>query len=264
MKSKLPCALHQITPFNTRTSFYRGYVTFFSKQVSEKGAARTLEEFVFSEKYNFQEGRDASTQPEMLARLFDGVVHAFIHVGHGVEFGLKGMLVEGTLSPTQRDEYSKLGFQGLSLAAVHDVHVKECLPRSLFAPSSIISVDDIANRLSSFALDAPAPTNTPTVSKTGGVHVFDIVARIVKDDRFNHKAPADIVTQFTEIITQHFPALREYAEQWTVDLNQPGEVERKMEELVWFNSLAYGVGGSTPNGFQPDFYLCVIFSWTRQ
>ena len=81
---------------STRTSFYQGYVSFFSKQVSEKGAARTLEEFVFSEKYNFQKGRDASTQPEMLARLLDGLLHPLIHVGYGVEFGLKGMLVEGT------------------------------------------------------------------------------------------------------------------------------------------------------------------------
>ena len=87
---------------SARTSFYQGYVSFFSKQVSEKGAARTLEEFVFSEKYNFQKGRDANTQPEMLARLFDGVVHPFIHVGYGVEFGLKGMFVEGTLSPTAK------------------------------------------------------------------------------------------------------------------------------------------------------------------
>lgn len=77
-------------------SFYRGYVSFFAKQVCEKGVARTLEEFVFSEKYNFQEGRDASTQPQMLARLLDGVVHPMIHVGYGVEFGLKGMVAEGT------------------------------------------------------------------------------------------------------------------------------------------------------------------------
>ena len=81
-------------------SFYQGYVTFFSNQVSEKGAARTLEEFVFSEKYNFQKGRDANAQPEFLARLFDGIVHPLIHVGYGVEFGLKGMFVEGTSCDT--------------------------------------------------------------------------------------------------------------------------------------------------------------------
>ena len=83
-------------PHSTSGRYYQGYVSFFSKQISENGAATTLEKFIFSDKYNFQEGRDASTQPEMLARLYAGVVHPLIHVGYGLEFGLKGMLVEGT------------------------------------------------------------------------------------------------------------------------------------------------------------------------
>lgn len=105
MKSKLPCSSLQVPLFNVRGSFYQAYVSFFSKQISEKGATSTLEEFVFSEKYNFQEGRDANTQPEMLARTFAGIVHPLIHVGYGVEFGLKGMLVEGLwLQIQQRDK----------------------------------------------------------------------------------------------------------------------------------------------------------------
>ena len=150
------------------------------------------------------------------------------------------------------------------MAAVHDVYVEGRFPPSRFAPGSTNGVDDIANRISSFALNSPAPTNTPIVSKTGGVHAFDILARILKYDRFNHKATADIFifTQFTEIITQHLPTIREYTDQWTVNLNQSGEVERRMEELIWLSSLVYGVGGSTPNGFQPDFYLCVTSALT--
>ncbi|KAI9463455.1 hypothetical protein HD554DRAFT_2175559 [Boletus coccyginus] len=214
--------------------FYQGYVSFFSEQVSEKGAASTLEEFVFSDKYNFQQGRDANTQPEMLARLVAGLVHPFIHVGYGVEFGLKGMFVEG-----------------LAMAAVHDVAARGSLSASLFTPSSTNSADNIANHLWSFALDAPATTNTPIVSKAGGVHAFDIVARILKDDRLNHRAPGDSA----ELLNEYSPIVREHAEQWTIDLDQPGEVERKMEELVWLSSLVYGVGGSTPNGFQSDFFL---------
>lgn len=97
--------MHQISSFSTRGSFYQGYVSFFSEKISEKGAASTLEEFVFSDKYNFQNGRDANTQPEMLARLFAGLAHPLIHIGYGVEFGLKGMLVEGTwLEILHRDE----------------------------------------------------------------------------------------------------------------------------------------------------------------
>jgi hypothetical protein len=104
-------------------------------------------------------------------------------------------------------------------------------------------------------LDAPATAESPIVSKTGGVHAFDIVARILKDQTFKRRDPADFLKHFTEILAECSPTIREHAEQWTVDLNQPGEVERKMEELVWLSSLLYGVGGLTPNGFQADFFL---------
>ncbi|KAH0834191.1 hypothetical protein J3R83DRAFT_11503 [Lanmaoa asiatica] len=219
-------------------NFYQGYVSFFSKQISEKGAASTLEEFVFSEKYNFQKGRNANAQPEMSVRLFEGLVHPLIHVGYGVEFGLKGMLAEG-----------------LALAVAHDVRVPGSLPPSLFAPSSTDSMRHIATRLSSLTLDAPAATSTPIVSETGGVHAFDIVARMLKDDRLNIKPSTDPINQIVEMLIKYSPTVREHAEQWTVDLNQPGEVERKMEELVWLSSLVYGVGGLTPNGHQCDFFL---------
>ncbi|KAG8215387.1 hypothetical protein J3R82DRAFT_8988 [Butyriboletus roseoflavus] len=219
-------------------NFYQGYVSFFSKQISEKGAASTLEEFVFSEKYNFQKGRDANTQPEMLARFFGGFLHPLIHIGYGVEFGLKGMLVEG-----------------LAMTAVHDADVKGSHLPLLFSTVGTDSVDHITNHLSSFALDAPASTNTPIVSKTGGVHAFDIVARILKDDKLNRRAPADYAERFKELLVEYSPTIREHAEQWTVDLNQPGEVGRKIEELVWLSSLVYGPGGLTPNGHRSDFFL---------
>ncbi|KAI9463453.1 hypothetical protein HD554DRAFT_1313829 [Boletus coccyginus] len=218
--------------------FYQGYISFFSEKVSEKGAASTLEEFVFSDKYNFQQGRDVNTQPEMLARLFEGLVHPFIHVGYGVEFGLKGMFVEG-----------------LAVAAVQDVVVKGSLPSSLFTLSLTNGTDSIAGRFWSFALDAPATTNTPIVSKAGGVHAFDVVARILKDNRFNPRAPKGSIARFVELFNEYSPTVREHAEKWTIDLDQPGEVERKMEELVWLGTLVYGVGGWTPNGFQSDFFL---------
>lgn len=67
-------------------------ITFFAKAIEEKGASATLEEFIFSERYNFQPGRDADSQPEMLCRFVDAVMHPLIHCGHGVEFGLKGMI----------------------------------------------------------------------------------------------------------------------------------------------------------------------------
>ena len=80
--------------------FYQGYVSFFAQKASEKGIANTLEEFVFSEQYNFRKGEDADAQPELLSHFLQGLVHPMIHVGYGVEFGLKGMVVEGMHSVT--------------------------------------------------------------------------------------------------------------------------------------------------------------------
>ncbi|KAF8554274.1 hypothetical protein OG21DRAFT_1112733 [Imleria badia] len=172
----------------------------------------------------------------MLSRLFHDVLHSMIHIGYGVEFGLKGMLVEG-----------------LALVAVHDVHGRGfLLPSSFFAPCSTNIVENTVNRFSSFALDAP---DTPSVFRTGGVHAFDIAARILKDDGIKRREPADFLKHFAEILAEYSSAIKEHAEEWTIDLNQPGEVERKMEELVWLSSLIYGVGGLTPNGFKSDFFL---------
>ncbi|KAG2065067.1 hypothetical protein BDR04DRAFT_1122127 [Suillus decipiens] len=75
-------------------NFYVAYKAFFSKIFKERGLSGTLEEYVFSKKYNFMEERDASTQPVMFERFLGDLFHAFIHVGYGAEMGIPGMVVE--------------------------------------------------------------------------------------------------------------------------------------------------------------------------
>ena len=175
------------------------------------------------------------------------------------------MIAEGTSYEILHwDEYPESASQGLSIAAIHGVDVRGSHLPLVFAPVATDSVDHITNHLSSFVLDAPTATGTPIVAKTGGVHAFDIAARILKDDRLNRKASADYAKQFNEILAEYSPTIREHAEQWTVDLNQPGEVGRKIEELVWLCSLVYGVGGVTPNGHQSDFFLYVTRSFKNE
>ncbi|KAF9235891.1 hypothetical protein BU15DRAFT_64442 [Melanogaster broomeanus] len=222
-------------------NFYQGYVTFFSKQIDDKGAAGTLEEFIFSEKYNFQDGRDATSQPEMLLRFVDGLSHPMIHVGYGVEFGLKGMLAEG-----------------LSLCAVQLMHKTGLYPPSFFAASPTAEVDGTADLLSSLVLNAK-PAAAPTVSKTGGVHAFDIMARMLKDDQLKPKAVGGAIHQFADTAAALGTVIQRYAEMWTVDLTKPGEIERKMEELIWVSSVTYGVGGfDAAKAFKSDFYLLFL------
>lgn len=118
-------------------------------------------------------------------------------------------------------------------------------------------MDHIASHLSALVLDVAPATTPSSASKTNGVHAFDIVARMLKDDRLKRKPSKQPMMQFTDTLTEHGSTISSYAEQWTVDLNRPGEVEHKMEEVVWLSSLAYGVGGLVPSGFRSDFFLCV-------
>jgi hypothetical protein len=66
-------------------------------------AATVLEKYVFSQKANFDPDRDTKgqTQPEMLNRFVNGLLHPMIHIGYGLEFGLLGTLAEGECANTK-------------------------------------------------------------------------------------------------------------------------------------------------------------------
>lgn len=77
--------------------YYGAYLAFFTREAQAKGIAAVLEEFVFSPKANLGPDPNAphKDQPQMLSRFVSGLIHPMIHTGHGTEFGLPGMLVEG-------------------------------------------------------------------------------------------------------------------------------------------------------------------------
>jgi len=125
-----------------------------------------------------------------------------------------------------------------------------------------VQVDNIASQLSSLVLDI-APATAPSIlSKTNGVHTFDIVARMLKYGRLKRKPSKEFVTQFSDTLAEHASTILSYAEQWpgTIDLNRPAEVEHNMEEVIWMSSLTYGVRGLRPSDFQSDFFLYVTSS----
>lgn len=87
------------------SSFFSAYLRFFSNVIQERGSKSVgalLEEFVFSDRANYGLKTTATTgkydQPEMLNRFLAGLLHAQIHVGYGAEFGLPGMVAEGSFS----------------------------------------------------------------------------------------------------------------------------------------------------------------------
>jgi len=89
--------------------YYQAYLEFFSSQLVTKGAEKTLEDYLYSKGVNFNDraGVDGSRQPEMFGRFMSGLMHPLIHVGYGLEFGLLGVLAEGTSFWIQPNEHAK-------------------------------------------------------------------------------------------------------------------------------------------------------------
>ncbi|KAI6013231.1 hypothetical protein EDC04DRAFT_718557 [Pisolithus marmoratus] len=197
--------------------YYQGYVAFFSQEINEKGTPMVIEEYIFSDRFQYQEG--AADQPEMLSRFMSSVIHALIHVGHGLEFGLKGMVVEG-----------------LALAAVHDVWGKDLYLKHFFTEGSEVVAEIIDSKVDT--------------------HVFDIIARMVRDDNLRVNNVQDPHREFKQTVTEPAATIRGYATQWTVDVTKTGEIERKMEELIWLSSALYAIGGfDEVKGFTGEFLL---------
>ncbi|KAG1893872.1 uncharacterized protein F5891DRAFT_1131148 [Suillus fuscotomentosus] len=226
-------------------NFYAAYKSFFIKVIDERSLSSTLEEYIFSKKYNFIEGRDASAQPVMLARFLGGLFHAFIHVGYGAELGIPGMVVEGE--------------QRLALASVHSY---EFLPSRLFEPSGTTGVEEATTWLAALVLNTKTSTAPSQLEQPPRNHAFSILAKIMQDSTFTPKEIKKHFNNFDGLMSEHGDTLWHYAEQWTIDPSQPGEIERKMEECIWTSTIIYTIGGwNKDRSFTADFtYMHLVTS----
>ena len=82
------------------------------------------------------------------------------------------------------------------------------------------------------------------------IHAFTILARVLAD-------PALAPRQFSEdefyqeIVKDHGDHIVKYVNEWNLD----GNLDKKVEELLWTNVLIYAVGGSEEEGtFNADFF----------
>ncbi|KAJ4484153.1 hypothetical protein C8J55DRAFT_570899 [Lentinula edodes] len=211
-------------------TYYSAYLAYFDNVVREyKGdAALLMEKYIFSSEANFASTTESGRSPQMLCRFLASILHPLIHFGYGVEFGLPGMMSEG-----------------LAQTAIHDVYMAPLIPESLFTFVSNV------------------PNNSTTDSPP--VHAFTVVARILNDPQF--KIPG---TQFFEtyyqLLDKHAVALVEYANEWTVDAQKLAsdskEIDRKIEELQWTNTILYAVSGYRKDEeFNADFiYMHLVTS----
>lgn len=100
--------------------------------------------------------------------------------------------------------------------------------------------------------------NATVTPDSGDVHAFTILARMLKDPRFDGRKDLGddfFLTLYTDVMEKQADAIKEHTSVWTIDMSRPGEVERKMEELVWTIALTYGIGGwGKADYFKADFF----------
>ena len=81
--------------------YYDAYLSYFSEYLRDHTPHETFERFIFSSAYNFDPdlaAKKGKKHPEMLNRLLAGLLHPFIHLAYGIEFGLPGQAAEGWLN----------------------------------------------------------------------------------------------------------------------------------------------------------------------
>ncbi|OAX36703.1 hypothetical protein K503DRAFT_694635 [Rhizopogon vinicolor AM-OR11-026] len=219
--------------------YYAAYVAFFMKSIDKKGSSATLDEYIFSKKYNFIEGRDASTQPAMLIRFFASILHPFMQVGYGTKFGIPGMVAEG-----------------LAMASAQKSHRFMFLPSSLFEHDHMNVVEEANTQVALLPLNIKSPIAPPELDQPKGNHAFSILANIIQDPQFAPEEIQKYINALKRLVTERSADIWRYTEQWTIDLSQPGEIERKIEECIWTNTIIYAIGGwSKEKGFTANLFF---------
>ena len=90
--------------------YYDAYLSYFSEYLSDHTPNEAFDRFILSSASNLDPDLAANDvndikrvaderkkHPEMLNRLLAGLVHPFIHLAYGFEFGLPGQVAEGSL-----------------------------------------------------------------------------------------------------------------------------------------------------------------------
>jgi hypothetical protein len=126
-------------------------------------------------------------------------------------------------------------------------------PLSLFERRSTTALEEIT---APHLLNRKTPRAPAELDQLKNNHAFSILAKIIQDPRFAPKEMEEYISDLRGLMVAHGADVWRYAEQWTIDLSQPGEIERKMEECIWTNTIIYAIGGwSEEKSFTASFHL---------
>jgi hypothetical protein len=191
-----------------------------------------------------------------------------IHLGHGAEFGLPGMVAEG-----------------LAWTAVHHPTNASIMPPSVFGPTHATNSSGssgpgvVASLLGALSLNSASTSGEKgTQGRSEGIrderyqaqlragpHAFTILGKAIKDPLLAPPKkgwrgdlddicapPGDKGKDEDDNSKKRRARVVELAEEWAqgVEIRSGPDgaaaLEAKVEELAWMNALMYGVGGWTP------------------
>ncbi|KAJ3761323.1 hypothetical protein EV360DRAFT_38040 [Lentinula raphanica] len=124
--------------------YYNAYLEFFTESilVQKREISSVLEEFVFASQtrrtdLNAERKSGGSLQPLLQVTFFEGLLHALIHVGYGLELGLPGMIIEGLVLSDGDAGYITSGLKSLSVGtrAASSLHAFTILARVMEDPA---------------------------------------------------------------------------------------------------------------------------------
>ncbi|KAI9459257.1 hypothetical protein BJY52DRAFT_1267314 [Lactarius psammicola] len=184
----------------------------------------------------------------MLNRLLAGLVHPFIHLAYGFEFGIPGQIAEG-----------------LANTAVHPAVQTELVPPSFFSkPPEPGILSGLTSKLSLLRTAPVHGEKRPT---------FAFLRRIRDHPKFSpealhselekprqHRYRAVVPKAADSVVA----LVEEWANEWLVDARTDVDIERRLEgmveEVTWGNVIWFAVRGWQARGdsgrtFNADFFL---------
>lgn len=213
-----------------KEDFYNAYMNFFGTEIKKNGLPATLEKYVFSYDANW-----GPSELRMLDRFLSGLFHSMIHFGHAPEFRVNGMAAEG-----------------LAQTAVHEPSLQNLFDLSFFTESNKTST-----YLSPLTSALSLSNSATKQFRQDRVHSFTILSRILADDRLKAGTACgqDMNVLSSEVLKNAGGILREYASLWNITEGEQ-EIQERVEELNWFVTLLFGVGGwNKSKGFRASFFL---------
>ncbi|KAG8881000.1 hypothetical protein FRB97_000245 [Tulasnella sp. 331] len=184
---------------------------------------------------------DKEVNPWMLDRFVGGLLHPLIHAGHGAEFNVDGMLVEG-----------------LALMAVTKSSSKELYPLEFFefdtpkldtvAATSSSFVPRLASLTLGSGLSSSAtasPSESSPSATQNHVSALNILKEISSDPSLaaGQACDKDSDSKFNDTLRKKGVYIREkYTSRFTVGQGEEG-IEKALEEVIWTAVMVYGLGG---------------------